>query len=259
MRGAFLMISEVGLHLSACFGSMLHMRVEPYGIGSFVHAMKRGARGLPFATEVHEQLRFVRLLFLMNDEYKDPNWMIATKNLGLCERPLHWPDRKPLTHILGWVLMPNHFHLLLEEITEGGIAKFMQRLCGSMSSHFNASRGERGKGSIFQGGYKGKTIQTDQHLRQVIPYVMVKNVFEMYPGGYNAAVRNFENAWQWAVNEYQFSSLGEYVGRSDFTTIEKGIVGELFPTVKDFKKHAKDVLLARGETQALLKKLAFEN
>lgn len=237
---------------------MPRMRVEPYGVGSFVHAMKRGARGLPITSNLGEQYRFARLLCLMNDEYRDTNWAIATKNLDICERPSNWSERKPLTKILGWVLLPNHFHLLLEETTEGGVAKFMQRVCGSMSSHFNATHGERGKGSIFQGGYKGKTIQTDQHLRQLIPYVMVKNVFEMYPGGYAAAMRNFEDAWQWATIEYPFSSLPEYIGKSEFTIIDRGIVDELFPTEREFKKHAKEALLIHGKNQTFLKKLAFE-
>jgi putative transposase len=220
--------------------------------------MKRGARGLPITYNRTERWRFVQLLYLLNDEYQDHNLVFNTKNLGLFDRPAHWPERKPLTCILAWVLMPNHFHLLLEEIHEGGIAKFMQRLCGSMTTYHNAAQGERGKGSLFQGGYKGKVITTDTYLRQIIPYVMVKNVFELYPGGYKKAVKEFERAWKWAVDEYPFSSLGAYIGKSDFPIVEKGIAGELFPTAREFKVHVKEMIMARGETQEALKKLTFE-
>ena len=68
------------------------------------------------------------------------------------------------------------FHLLLEEIQTGGMSKFMQQLCGSMSANFNAKYKE--KGSLFQGAYKGIVVDTDAYLRQLIPYIMVKNVLK---------------------------------------------------------------------------------
>jgi len=164
------------------------MRVQPFGVGSFVHAMKRGARGLPITRDDTDRWRFARLLYFANEEYRDEYWERSTASLNMFERPASWPERQPFTRILGWVLMPNHFHLILEEIHEGGIAKFMQCLSGSMSAHFNSKYKE--KGSLFQGGYKGRTVHDDIYLRQLVPYVMVKNVFELYPGGYLRALEN---------------------------------------------------------------------
>lgn len=135
--------------------------------------------------------------------------------------------------------MSNHFHLLLKEVGEGGVAKFMQRLCGSMSMHFNVKYEE--KGSLFQGAYKGRTITSDQHLRQIIPYIMIKNVFERYPGGYKKALKEFNRAYQWAES-YPFSSLPEYMGRRAFPIIEPDIVSELFPNARAFRAHAQETV-----------------
>ncbi|MBI5003519.1 transposase [Candidatus Kaiserbacteria bacterium] len=219
------------------------MRKEPYGVDSFVHVMKRGARGLPVTSDLADCWRFARLLYHMNDEYKSDTWERDTFGMGIFERPSSWPERRPLVKVLAWVLMPNHFHLVLKEINEGGVSKYMQKIGNSMTAHFNLKYEE--KGSIFQGAFKSRTLDDDFYLKHVAPYVMVKNVFELYPGGYDLAVSEFDNAWKWAVEEYPFSSLADYaIGRMS-PIIEKDIFGELFDSLDAFKVHAKEMILNR--------------
>lgn len=184
------------------------MRIEPYTIGSIVHALKRGARGMDIVLDDADKWRFMKSLFILNDVYSNENWHRLTAKLSLFERPKDWPEREPLVRILAWVLMPNHFHLLLQEKSERGISKFMQRLCGSMSMCFNVKYD--GKGSIFQGAYKAKLVDGDSYLRYLPFYIQVKNVLELYPGGLRAAIENFDEAWDWAL-KYEFSSLPAYV------------------------------------------------
>ena len=217
--------------------------------------MKRGARGLPIPRDDADRWRFVRLLYFSNEEYRDDYWEKNTASLAMFERPASWPERQPLTRVLGWVLMPNHFHLILEEIREGGIAKFMQRLCGSMSANFNAKYEE--KGSLFQGGYKGRTVHDDTYLRQLVPYVMVKNVFELYPSGLRGALRNFEKAYTWALS-YKYSSFPDYNGQKDSPVINKELLRELFPTPEDFKTFAKDYILGRAVDDEIQANASFE-
>jgi putative transposase len=232
------------------------MRVEPFGVGSFVHVMKRGTRGLPIVRHEADRRRFARLLYLVNEVHRDENWESKTASLEMFERPYDWPEREPLTRILAWVLMPNHFHLILEETEEGGVSKFMQRLCGSMSANFNAKYGE--KGSIFQGGYKGRTIHEDGYLRLLAPYVMVKNVFELYPGGYDKALKEFDKAWDWGVSLYPFSSLPDYAGARSWPIIDKGLFGEMFPDGQSFRRHAKEMLFNRAGVSDELRILFLE-
>src|SRR3989344_1803889 len=84
----------------------------------------------------------------------------------------------------------------------------MQRLCGSMSMAFNTKYSE--KGSLFQGSYKSRTVDTDEYFSYLAFYIQVKNVLELYPGGLTGAMRNFDDAWQWA-SQYPFSSFSSYV------------------------------------------------
>ena len=219
------------------------MRVEPYTKDSIVHVIKRGARGLPLIRNVADQTRFVQLLCYANDEYRDEFWEKSVEGIGFLERPDAWPEKRPLVDILAWTLLPNHFHLVLKAHSDGSISKFMQKMCGSMTTHYNAKYGERG--SLFQGAYRGRTAEMhgDDYLRLLAVYVMVKNVFEMYSGGLQNALEHFEEAYRWAIT-YPYSSLSFYAGKRSMTSrlVTPDIFGEIFLSPKEFKIFARECL-----------------
>ncbi len=226
------------------------MRVEPFSIDSVIHVTKRGTRGTDIVRDLNDRRRFASSLFLLNDTYIGPNLQRETVELSPFERPEHWPEREPLVRILAWTLLSNHFHLLLQETREGGTAKFMQRLCGSMSKCFNLKYKE--KGSLFQSAYHARVVSENSHMNYLAFYILVKNVFEMYPGGLVAASAHFDDAWEWA-KRYSFSSLSGLVSGEISPTVEDpdkllaGIIGE----GDAFKSEAKELLVAhmisRGE------------
>lgn len=198
--------------------------------------------------------RFVQSLFYLNDSFVDDNWRKIVGNLAEFERLPEWPEREPLVHVLAWTLMPNHFHLLIEEIQEGGVSKFMQRLCGSMSMHFNAKYHENG--SIFQGAYRSRTVIEDSHLRYLAFYIQAKNVLELYPGGLARALHRFDNAWEWA-SKYRFSSLPGYLSQQDSPITHAELLRELYPDINAFKKEARNLLIGHLEHHASDEDKAF--
>lgn len=224
------------------------MRVEPFGIDSIVHVVKRGARGLPVTRDDADCRRFARLLYYLNDEHQSEFWEEDVKHLQQFERPEHWPARKPLVSILAWTLMPNHFHLLLQEIKDGGVSRFMQRVCGSMSRHFNEKYQEHG--SLFQGAYRSRTIDTDRYLRWAVSYILVKNVFELYPGGFTRAVKEFDKAWKWGTEVYKFSSFQDYALSKPSPIISANFMTEMFSGTSDFKSCSRDMISSRLEKLA---------
>lgn len=217
------------------------MRVEPKSVGSVVHVVQRGARGLDIVRDTQDHARFRGLLFYLNDSFSDPNWLKTARTFRQLQRPGHWPDRDPLVRILAWTLMPNHFHILMEEIRDNGISKFMQRLCGSMSMAFNAKYSE--KGSLFQGSYKSRTVDTDDYLSYLAFYIQVKNVLELYSGGLEKAVHNFDDAWLWA-SQYPFSSFASY-STSDAPSliIDRERFLELSPNAQLSKADCREMLI----------------
>lgn len=220
------------------------MRIEPYGVGSVVHIVKRGARGMEIVRNDADRGRFAQLLYYLNDSFTDDNWRKTIIGLTPFERPSEWPEREPLARILAWTLVPNHFHLLLEEIREGGISKLMQRVCGSMSAHSNAKYHEHG--SIFQGAYRSRTVSEDTHFRYLAFYIQVKNVLELYPGGLKRALEQFDDAWEWAIR-YKFSSLPTFLARTDSPITESEFLWSLYPNTESFKKEAYELLTGHIE------------
>lgn len=215
------------------------MRVEPYGVGSKLHVTKRGVRGADITRDRADQQRFPRLLFHLNDTRQNDNWQQSTKGLEPYERPAQWPERDPLVRILAWTLMTNHLHLLIEEIREGGTTRFLQRLFNSMTSHYNAKYQERG--SLFQGAYRSRTISEDAHIRYLAFYIQVKNVLELYPGGLERALEEFDIAWDWATR-YEFSSLPSFLSLVESPITEHESLRSLYPDLRVFKDEAREML-----------------
>lgn len=206
-----------------------------------MHLVQRGARGTDIVRDAHDSARFAPSLLYLNDTYSDPNWGRYAVGPTRLARPSHWPERDPLVHILAWTLLTNHFHLLVQEVRDGGTAKFMQRIGGSMSMRFNMKYRE--KGSLFQGSYHARTVTEDEHYHYLTFYILVKNVLDMYPGGLHAARDNFDDAWEWA-KRYPYSSLGDVLlGRvSPITDDKEGLIASIIGPGDSYKKEARELL-----------------
>lgn len=230
--------------------SLLCMRKEPFTVGDYVHVYNRGAKKLPIVKDKRDQWRFLKLLRHINDVHVSEHWESEIEQnvqtgATLFERPTTWRDREPLVSILAYTLMPNHFHLLVREVIDGGLGKFMQKFGNSMTGHFNLKYKE--SGSLFQGSYKAKRVDKDLYFRQLAAYIMVKNVLELYPGGFDVAIKDFNKAYSWAT-EYQFSSFVDYASaqvRPAQEILEKDLLGELFQAPQEFKAFAKDFIVSK--------------
>ena len=203
--------------------------------------------------------RFLDLLYFLNEDFKSDFWEREVLDLPRFTRPDHWPERRQLTDILCWTLLPNHLHLLLQvrDDNEKGVPLLMQKLFRSMTGHFNEKYTEIG--SIFQGPYKSKTIDSDSYLRYVIPYVMVKNTFELHPMGFEYAASHFEEAWKWA-RTYPYSSLANYLGETVSPILSpENIVHQMFRTENELKSVSHDMLIAHHQRHAGFRELQLED
>lgn len=217
------------------------MRKEPFTVDSIVHVIKRGSRGFHIVRDDADRWRFILMLRHFNDDYVSENWfrdLMNEKMADTLNRPATWPKQKKIVKILCHSLLDNHFHLLLQEIQEGGVALFMKKLGVGMTGSFNQKYKERG--SLFQGAYRSRTVEDDAYLRYVSVYIQVKNSFELYPGGIKEAFANFNKAYNWAANN-PYCSLGNYAGFRESPLIDKNLLGEIF-TPSEYKSFSKDFM-----------------
>lgn len=124
---------------------------------------------------------------------------------------------EPLVHIGTYCLMPNHFHLLITPAKEKGVSVFMNKLGTSYSAYFNRKYDRTG--SLFEGSYKAKFIESDRYLKYLFAYIHL-NPFRsdrMHGSGVSKST----------LSQYPHSSLPDYLGQH---RAEKGIINpERFP------------------------------
>jgi putative transposase len=95
-------------------------------------------------------------------------------------------ERLPM-RVLGYVLLHNHFHLVLWPRHDGDLSRWMQWL---MTAHVRRyHRHYHGSGHVWQGRFKAFPIQQDEHLLSVLRYV------ERNPLRANLVARAEEWAW----------------------------------------------------------------
>lgn len=216
-------------------------------MGTLVHVVNRGAHKMPIVRDEADRWRFLKLLRYLNDMNVPQHWerditpQYIRDNFA---RPDTWPAAKPFVSILSHHLADNHFHLLVRENVEGGIAAFMHRASRSMAAHYNAKY--QSSGALFQGSYRARIVNDDTYLQYLSVYINIKNPFELFPGGLDVSVKNFDQAYEFAI-KYTFSSTSDFAGKRESSIIDTKLRKELFQSPQDFRESAKDLMTSRQD------------
>jgi len=230
------------------------MRKDPFTIGDYLHVYNRGNRKMPIVYDENDKWRFLKNLRYFNDGYTPEH---IFRGLSLLRKsnftkpfewPKDWPVHNPLVKILAFCLMPNHFHLLLKEIKKGGVTKFMKKLGDGFTNYTNLKYEETGR--LFQGSYKSRTVQEVKYIQYLDVYIQVLNPFEIYPGGIEKALKEFDKAFDFAMG-YPFSSLGESFKARNLEIVDRDILKEMFSDLKTYKKFTYDALLVRNTREII--------
>jgi len=112
--------------------------------------------------------------------------------------------KEPIVKIVCYSLMPNHYHILLEEIKENGLSKFMQKVGVGYTKYFN-KRYER-TGVLFQSGFKSKAITTDEYLIHLSRYIHLNALSLVQVNWLKNGVMNKRRVIKF-LKEYKWHSL----------------------------------------------------
>jgi putative transposase len=197
------------------------------------HALNRGVDKRILFMDGRDRSRFVAGLELFNDTKSIDN-LHRTLDVGPTRS-----NKKPLVQIHGWCLMKNHYHLLLSEVEEGGITKFLMKLNVGYAKYFNKRHGR--SGTLFQSRTKKVLIQKDAHFLHILNYI------HLNPLDYSRDSRNWRggtvsNSSQALeqLRKYRWSSYHNYCSNSGFSNIT---TTELFEDVfTDYPKQLKEYL-----------------
>jgi putative transposase len=73
--------------------------------------------------------------------------------------------------LFGYLLMPNHYHLVLRPLVDGEMSRFMGWVSGTHTMRYHAHYHTSGMGHIYQQRYKSFPVQDDGHFFVVCRYV----------------------------------------------------------------------------------------
>jgi REP-associated tyrosine transposase len=79
-------------------------------------------------------------------------------------------ERVPM-RLLGYCVMPNHWHLVLWPATDDALSAYMRWLTVTHAQRWHAAHGTAGTGSVYQGRFKSFAVQEDAHFLTVCRYV----------------------------------------------------------------------------------------
>ncbi len=116
------------------------------GCGGIVfHVMNRGARRTGLFAEPADYDAFLRVL---------------------CEAGERIPMR-----VLAYVLMPNHWHLVLWPREDGHLSAFMAWASATHVRRWHRAHGTTGSGTLYQGRFKAVPVKADGHFLTLCRYV----------------------------------------------------------------------------------------
>ena len=192
------------------------MRLEEFENGELYHVYNRGVDKRMITLDEEDSERFKRGLV----EFNCVDGIGSLHSNSYRDASLRYQVPK-CVEILAYCLNPNHFHLILRQLVDGGISIFMRAHCGGYSRYFNIRH--KRKGALFEGPYKVKWIEDEEDLRYKSVYVSRNN--EVHQLGYQVS-KLVRRSW----DEYTeteaglcstkdvlgtFTSIGAYVSYAD--------------------------------------------
>ncbi|MFZ2167739.1 MAG: transposase [Minisyncoccia bacterium] len=210
------------------------------------HVLNRGVDGRNIFIDDSDYVRFVHNLYEFNDiAPANPNIGHHFKSMDIVSPYIKMREREQLVEIHGWCLMKNHYHLLLSELTEGGMSMFLRKLNVGYAKSFNEKYSR--VGTLFQGRTKKILIERDSHFNYILHYIHL-NPLDYLRGAEEWRIRSKNGVAQTEkalehLDSYRWSSYLDYVGEKNFpsiltTSIFKDALGNYSNSLHEYLKDA---------------------
>jgi len=190
-----------------CYTYLMSER-SPFGVDEWYHCYNRGVDKRIVFEDTGDYNRFLLLLYLGNGSTPLRLANLKNHNIRAVLEDGSIEREEPLVEIGAYTLMPNHFHLVLKEILDGGIAMFMQKIFTAYTMYFN-KKYER-TGALFAGPFKSRHVADDRYLKHLISYQHL-NAAELFEPRWEDGFGNLKRIER-QLTEYPYSSLPDFLG-----------------------------------------------
>jgi len=151
------------------------------------------------------------------------------KNYGKINSKQHH-DSNQIVKIIAYCLMPTHLHLIMQQLEEEGISRYMNLVLKSYSKYFNTKH--KRKGPLWEGRFKSILVEDDEQFLHLTRYIHLNPV--------SASLVSDPKNWE-------FSSYKEYTNSAKKRVCD--LKGYLNMDPKHYKKFVKDQIGHQRELQ----------
>lgn len=211
--------------------------------GTYSHIYNKGVENRLIFNEASDYEVFLGYLREYLGSPADPT---STKKMFTVNgRTFHGTPHQPKNYfnkveLIGYTLLPNHFHLVLHQAEQGAIESFLRSLSTRYSMYFNKKY--QRQGSLFEGPYKSTQIPDVNKLVDFIVYMDQKHTTAKY------------------------SSHNDYIAHSDESVVKTAILARFLADAENNRPHTEKnyAELVKNHTyspeeKSVLDKLMLEN
>lgn len=193
-------------------------RIVPLVTGEFYHLYNRGLGKQDIFTDRRDRNHFIKALFYYTIQNPKPKFSVYRRT-----KIFPVDETKKIVDIVCFCLMPNHFHLLVKQLKDGGISEFMRRFIHSYTKYRNVKYSKQGP--VFQGMFKAVLVESDEQLLHLSRYIHL-----------NPLVSNITKD----LDLYEWSSYREYIDAKHKGSCSKKDILDSFKTPDKYKEFVMD-------------------
>ena len=200
--------------------------------GEFYHIYNRGNSKQKIFLDKNDYFHFMSLLYACNSiNYLKTENLTRTNDLTIYD----FDQNHNLVNIGAYCLMPNHFHILITEIEDGGISKFMQKLTTAYVMYFNKKN--KRTGGLFEGKFKSQYVANDIYLKYLFSYIHLNPIKLIQKNWKEKGIKN-KNVSLRFLSQYSYSSYLDFTenSRQQNIILNLSLFPKYFPNTTSFKK-----------------------
>ncbi|MDO8474477.1 MAG: transposase [bacterium] len=143
--------------------------------GFYYHLCNKSNDGKTIFFDERDYARMI--FFLLFYQFPTPffnigrsvSYFIEHTKFNIAQEAIVQMRSKQQVELNAFAIMPNHFHLLIQEKEKGGISSYLQRLEGGYAKYFNAKY-QRG-GHVFRGSFRAVPVEKNEQLLYLSAYI----------------------------------------------------------------------------------------
>lgn len=197
----------------------------------YYHIYNRGNGKNKIFNHEEDYNRFHKLLYVCNSK---KSFTFRDSIVGQKIDAWDFERGEPLVEICAWVLMPNHFHLILIshrsdlwDENYNPITEFMRKLSTAYAMYFNKKHNRTG--SLFEGKFKSKNIKKENYFNYLFSYIHLNPIKLIQSDWRETGIKNKKEATSYLEN-FSYSSFQDFMGisRKEGKIINKNSLPESF-------------------------------